>query len=331
MRIALDAAALHDDPAQRFGTATFSQQLINALSQFGKHTYRAYTFHTQQVAPPMRTVHLPKRAYMRIATSAYELVSPSQIYLAFNQAFPLTRARVFGFSHGAAALLYPAYYSTAEVNRQKSQLDRMFAHSERVFTTSDDVREQLLSLGYTTRPIHALPIGLPYNMRHQSANKKPIILTVAMDHPIKRIDRLVSLFVHMRRKFPMQMGDYTLQLVGPHAKHHDPQQNIICTGYASPSQLAKLYQSAKIYVCMSQYESLHFPFLEALCANCVAIGIKRNVISELKAYVHEAQNESELEQYILKACSSNKPYITPKSFAAQFNWEKTVRGLESWY
>lgn len=331
MRIALDGAAVTDDPLQRFGTATYSLGLMQALAQYGTHQYRAYTFHHADAPRPLVTWRLPRPGYMQVASSIMELFSPSDVYLALNQAYPTTNARVFGFSHGMAALIHPQFYSPAEVARQKHQLNRLFKRCERIFVTSEDVKVQLHTFGYTACPIHVLLIGLAHLGKNGTSAKKPIILSVAMNHPIKQMDRLVALFMRIRRTHPAHFKDYTLRLVGPHTNYHDPQHNIICTGAARAAELAQLYQTAKIYVCCSRYESLHFPYLEALSANCWAVGMKGNVISELKEYVHEAPNESALAAHLLKLAISPESAATPRSFRQRFDWKKTVNYLESWY
>ena len=328
MQIGIDAGALTSDPFAQYGTASFTRELIRAFAQYGTHDYHAYTFSQATGYGHVSMIRLPRRGFFRIFLRASERAHPSDIFLGINQVFPATRARLFGFSHGVAALEHPEAYGDEEVKRQTNQIARLSTRSERIFTTSSRVTKSLRAYVPKT-PIHTLPMGLPAVALQPHIPKEPYIATVAMNHPIKRIDMLVRLFKRLRSKQAIP-PEYRLILIGPHERYHNPDQAIIATGALPSSEVALWLQKSELYVCVSQYESFHFPYLEAAQAGCVTLGLRENVIPELESVVEVASSVDALGKQIATFCNRNKPIrpIALSHLQKLFDWKKTVQTLE---
>lgn len=328
MQIGIDAGALTPDPSAQYGTATFTRELIRAFAQYGTHDYHAYTFSQATGHGHVSMIRLPRRGFFRVFMHTAERAHPSDVFLGINQVFPSTRARLFGFSHGLAALTHPHAYPEQEVGRQLQQVDALIARSERIFTTSRRITQALKKRGATI-PIHTLPMGLPSIKLQPDVEKEPYIATIGMNHPIKRIDELVRIYRNLRRARAIP-DTYRLILIGPHERHHNPRNGIIATGFLTPDAIPLWLQKSRLYVCTSEYESFHFPYLEAAQAGCINIGLTENVIPELRDVVHTASNMAELETLITTA-STHPPQIQPisqRKLQDQFDWSKTVAAIE---
>ncbi len=328
MQIGIDAGALTPDPSAQYGTATFTRELIRAFARYGTHEYHAYTFSPATGYGHVSMIRLPRRGFFRVFMQTIERTHPSDVFLGINQVFPGTRARLFGFSHGLAALEHPDAYSPQEVRRQTQQIDAMIARSERIFTTSRRITQAIQKRGASI-PVHTLPIGLPSIKLQSDVQKEPYIATIGMNHPIKRIDELVRLYQHLRQTQAIPMT-YRLILIGPHERHHDPRNGIIATGFLTPDAAALWLQKSQLYVCTSEYESLHFPYLEAAQAGCINLGLSANVIPELKEIVRTASSLNQLGEFIADLCTHprrHKP-ISHSILQQRFDWKKTVAAIE---
>ena len=333
MQISLDAGGLCVN--QGYGNYIFSINILRAIALFDRtNTYTAYTFCRQSPFQNKTLFYkklLPKFGFMKLRVSFEEYIHKKDIFLAINQAFPhLTKAKIIAFSHGLSFIHYPNLYKS-DFNRLKNQLDDYLKKSHIIVTTSTKVKDDLYQYypNLKNRVFTILP-GIPYDFEtHEVRKRKKYLLFVGMNHPIKDIDRLVKLFLELKKQ--KTFADYQLFLVGEFQAFasHD----IRIFPKISRQKLKLLYQEATAYVSMSYYESFNFPILEALSQNCTVVALEGAVIPEMKPYVNVCKNNEEFAQLLTNVIlrPPNRRDQDDIELRDIFSWEKYVNRLRTLY
>ncbi len=335
LTIGVDAGGLGQSDSGRFGTNVFSENVIRALlSTSSRFAYNLYTQRSIPLSYPTNADYkvlefAPRFGWMQSHVLLHELISPSHVFLALNQAFPLMhRAPIIGFSHGLSFIQYPHLYP--DYDRLKGQLDALISHASVIFVTSQRVREELLA--YSAKPrVEVLPVGIPYdmtqlhNVAQKKSERKKAFLFVGMNHSIKQVEKLVQSFAMV--KATPRAREWELWLVGDHDGAQQPGVKIFKD--VSREQLRTLYASASVYVCASLYESLHFPYLEALSQNTPIIGLQQNMIEEIQPFAHACAADMDELSHIMQAVTKPKslPVVDQSALLNTFSWAKSVRTI----
>jgi glycosyltransferase involved in cell wall biosynthesis len=305
MRIAIDAGALGKNGKNRFGTSIFSDNVIRALLQHAQgYTMRLYAMEKLPSLPRSHTlfeadVASPTIGWMQTYVQLRELMDPSDAFLALNQAYPwLYQGRIVGLSHGLSFIKYPHLYS--DQGRLKGQIARLAKRAHCIFVTSDRVKREFRHF-YPQARVRVLPVGIPHDMQKPKVMpRKNAFLFVGMNHPIKQVDVLVKAFQDFVRT--KTGAGWELWLAGD----HHPYQSRGVRVFATPSRdtLRELYAQARAYICISHYESLHFPYLEALGQGCPIVGTRQSMIDELVPFalkrVDRVEDVSQLLQSVAR-------------------------------
>ncbi|MBI1862519.1 glycosyltransferase family 4 protein [Candidatus Microgenomates bacterium] len=338
MRISLDAGALCGGADARYGTYIFTENMIEALSRYDKqNTYIAYTFcdiaDTKQQNISYKK--LPKKMWMSYHVTAHEIMEPNDVFLGLSQALPLvSKARIFTFLHGLSFLFYKDMYEDL-YPRLKKQLEMALRASDVIFVTSSKISEEL-HVRYDYDNAVVIQPGVPFDMEHtvttdvKYALPRPnYFLFVGMNHPIKRVDLLVDHFRTFRTK--SKFKDFALFLAGNFQDLHNPAEGIYAFPTVSREMLRYLYAHARAYVTASQYESFHFPVLEALSQKCPVIGYQTAIIPEMKPFVMSAHNERDFIYWMEQLAHRNPILPDLYKLYERFSWKKTVNTVKRYY
>lgn len=338
MRISLDAGALCGGSGARYGTYIFTENMIEAFSRYDhQNGYIAYTFcdieHNEQ--KNMFYKKLPEKLWMSYHVTAHELMEPNDIFLGLSQALPLvSKARIFTFSHGLSFLFFKEYYKD-NYEKLKKQLEMALRASDVVFVTSEKIKEELHVRYDFDHAVVILP-GIPFDMIEDTKTivqyRLPVpnyFLFVGMNHPVKRVDLLVDHFLAFKKK--EKYRDFALYLAGDFEELHNPKKGIYAFPRVSREILKYLYANARAYVVTSQYESFHFPALEALSQGTPVIGYKSAIIPELRPFVMTADDEKSFV-YWLEHVAVRAPHLPDLNKLNEiFSWKKTVETVKSYY
>ncbi len=325
MNISVEGGGLCSESENRFGNYIFAENLIRALSQYDKkNNYGIYSFCEKPADICISKnweykVLLPKRFWIKFRVSLEELLRPTDIFLALNQAVPFyLRAKVISFCHGLSYYYFPKLYSNS-YRRLFSQLNPMMKKSHLVVVSSIQVKQELQKLYPENNKIMVIPYGIPYDMGDEMShpkirNRKEYFLTVGMDHPIKNMKFIRKAFEEFRRE-----------------KRYKNYRLICLTGGATRSELKRLYQEATAYLTTSYYESFNLPVLEALSQNCPVIGLKSAIIPEMKEYVYVISSKKELVEGMKLAVEGRLIKIDTTLLNQTFSWSSYVKKLLELY
>jgi glycosyltransferase involved in cell wall biosynthesis len=332
--IAVDAGALCTGSGTKFGTAIFTENLIRATGLYDKkHQYNLYGFKPlldDIVLSTNQRYHnlQPTPGWMRLRVSLQELLHPSDVFLALNQAFPLTKARVLGWSHGLSFLKYPEYYPDS-AEKMKRQLDTLVNRAKVVFVTSSRVKQELLHY-YPHARVEVMMIGLPFDMMHRvRRERKKFFLFVGMNHPIKNTQLLIDAF----KIFQKKTGDknYRFVMIGDHWEA-PRQSHQIHSFECTRTSLLEDYQTCAALLSGSHYESFNLPILEALSQNAKVIAMKNAVIPELTRYVRVTNTLNDLVDAMVDASQNlNNEEQTAQAVIKQFHWKNIIHQLITHY
>lgn len=310
MKISVDGGALNSKNNQRFGTAVFSENLVEALKLYDKkNKYQIYTFDKLR----------PRLFWLKGRISLEEFKQKNDIFLALNQAVPLyTSGKVVSFCHGLSYHYYPELYSKKDLNRLNKQLDEMVKKSDKIIVSSTKVKKEIILMyRYIENKIFVIPFGIPLDMKKSKQNKKQkYFLYVGMDHPVKNISFIKKAFNEFKKN--KKYSDFKLRIL---------------TKNVTRKKLKKYYQKATALLTASYYESFNFPVLEALSQGCPIIGLKSAIIPELRPYVNVVKDNNEFVRLMKKITgkSINLSADGQDRIFKIFNWKNYVNNLVKLY
>jgi glycosyltransferase involved in cell wall biosynthesis len=335
MKISVDGGALNQKNEHRFGTAVFSENLVQALRIYDKkNLYYIYTFENLK----------PKFFWMKGRISLEEFKENKDVFLALNQALPLyTKAKIISFCHGLSYQYYPQYYSTQHVGRLNKQLNEMIRRSDKIIVSSTKVKDEILLINKSLdKKIVVLPFGIPFDMKNDSGQARmtsfwgfrakrggqqnPYFMFVANNQKIKNVDFIIESFI----KSKLGNLGYKLYLVGDFKDHENKKIGIISFGNISRHKLGSLYQHAIALLTSSYYESFNFPVLEALSLGCPVVGLSSAIIPELKPYVNVCVEQTEFVKN-MKNIGIKPNSNSIRKLRIKFNWKNYVKNLVRLY
>ncbi len=268
-----------------------------------------------------------------------EVLNPKNIFLALNQAVPpLSKARMFSFSHGLSYYFFKDLYQ-GSYEILKDQLFTMMNKSEYVFVSSKKVKKEMDSVFLKTDKIVTLPYGIPYDMLASSYDSESIsdrvknstgnfFLYIGMNHQIKNVQFIVDAFKIFVDT--LHFADYKLILVGSDFEEYkDQHKNIINLKQVNRDELKYLLQRSKAYLSASRYESFNLPILEALSQKCPVVALESAVIPELMSYV---MNVKTVEEFVegMKFCAAGRAKkVNLSRLKEEFSWNRYVEKLLS--
>lgn len=334
MKISVDAGALCPKEEARFGNYTFTRSLIEIIQNQNKmDEYFIYSFCPKPSwLKESRTIHYqrlkPKVLWLSTRVSIEELRRKKDIFLALNQAIPIsTTSRVIAFSHGLSFYFYPQYYPDS-YHALKDELDTMVERSEAIVVASIRVKKELKKIYPKRENIKIINFGVPHDMLdHQSSIRKKYFLFVGMNNRIKNIDFIIGAFKKFRSK--RKIADFKLVLVGDLKSYEDQKSGITAYVDISRPALKKLYSQASAYLTASFYESFNFPVLEALAQNCPVVGLKSAIIPEFTPYVNVANNLDEFVNFMEVVSRKNNRNMYRREILSRFSWNKYFIKLSS--
>lgn len=170
--------------------------------------------------------------------------------------------------------------------------------------------------------------------------RRPFILFVSSLWPYKNAETLIDAFAIFVKRHP----EYMLAIVGyareesylrklaERTQKHGVAESVVFTGGLSHEKLARLYQTASVFVYPSLYETFGLTILEAMACGCPVITSNVSAMPEIAddaAIFFDPRRSDEL-------CDKIEKVVTDKTLhheliskglrrAAEFTWEKTAQ------
>ena len=336
MKISIDGGALCSPSHKRFGTYSFTTDLLEALSRYDKNnTYYLYSYCSKP-----KTVYFarnimfcrirPKTLWMKFRVPIEEFIKRPNIFLALNQATPLfTKSAVIAFSHGASFIRKPEFYRYSSI-KLKSQMNFTMSRSRFVIVSSTIVADELAKAYPRFKDkIRIIPFGLSEEFQKPVVRSRhPYFLFVGMNHRVKNVPFLLKAFSEFVND--SQFSRYNLRLIGPFS-HLNVPKNVQVIPFLSRNELIEQYQNATGYLTASHYESFNYPVLEALSQNCPVVGLSSAIIPEMKKYTNIASDQESFLYLMKKAGRNELTPINTTRLMSEFSWERYVRSLLQLY
>lgn len=339
--VSVDAGALSGQSHTHYGNYTFSKELIQALLKYDQnHSYRFYLQEPSHIVPQKNSVVIkPKLGWLKLGISVQELNSPSQVFLALNQALPwYYPAKKIVFCHGTAPLDFPKLYPDSQ-KRMRKQIKQMLEKADWIVVGSkklmarlnDIYREEKREEGLLKIKVINYGIGQDF-LDYQKTLKLPKIVCVGSSHPIKNLPFIFKTFAEFI-KIP-EYGNYRLSIIGIKEPLNIPKEirkQVEIVGYLQPKQLCLYYRQAQCLVTASLEESFNLPVLEALSQQTPVVGTQNAIIPEFVPYVNIAPSSPKLfAQKIIKTVKKTKK-IDLEKLRQQFSWQHYVQKLQQLY
>jgi glycosyltransferase involved in cell wall biosynthesis len=320
MHLLADAGSL---TTHRYGTGIVTQEILKAWTKYDDIIV-GYAHEPQDQLPAIFWKQASGLLW-KPSLMIESLIGQYDGYLALNQYIPLfAPGKIVAFSHGLSFMRYPKLYPEA-YGMLKAQVHRIAARAHVIMTSSTRVRKEWKKYTGRTEGIVAMPFGIPSDLKTFHAQKYshpvPYLLYVGMDHPIKRIKRIVSAFSQAYRS----NSGMNLILAGvPKDRWRHP--GVVVLPYVDRKRLVQLYKGAHALVSMSAYESGNLPMIEALSLGCPVIATSSAIIPELRSYCQITGSGQMTDA--MKSCLSSPRYtISPnerRRLESSCSWESCV-------
>jgi len=339
--VSVDAGALSGQSHTHYGNYTFSKELIQALLKYDQnHSYRFYLQEPSHIVPQKNSVVIkPKLGWLKLGISVQELNSPSQVFLALNQALPwYCPAKKIVFCHGTAPLDFPKLYPDSQ-KRMRKQIKQMLEKADWIVIGSKKLKTRLNDIyreetrGERSQKIKVINYGIGQDfLDYQHKKRLPKILFVGSSHPIKNLAFIFQAFAEFI-KFPA-CRNYRLSIIGIKKPLNIPQQirkQVEIVGHLQPKQLCLHYRQAQCLITASLEESFNLPVLEALSQKTPVVGTKSAIIPEFEPYVNIAPISPKLFAQEIKKTLEQPKRVDLKKLRQQFSWQHYVQKLQQLY
>ncbi len=327
MRISIDAGSLNASRKNRFGTYVVTENIIHALDSLDqKNIYTCYLMTQRKNLRHMRFVPLRPSFLWKILTGLAEIIRRGDIYLALNQFIPMFHApRIISFSHGLSFHFFPQLYPDSSLDMKK-QVAGMIQKSETIVVSSLKVQREFKSI-YGVDNVSVIPFGVPADMirLEEKRKKDKYFLFVGMDHSIKNVQFIVSIFRTLRLN--NKYKNHILYLIG-NFDHTLKEENVVILTDIGRARLKHMYRHAAAYLTASRYESFNLPVVEALSQECPVIGLKSAIIPELAPYVRVVSTKKEFGEAI-RSLEKNQVAVDRKKVLKEFSWDTYAKKLVS--
>lgn len=335
INVHVDGGALSLQSQKHFGNFVVTLELLRALSKVDKkNKYTVYAVDPIRADPACKRMIFsqlqPKMGWMQFRVSLQELLYPSDIFLGLNQSLPLfTKGRKIALCHGLSFMKYPELYPDS-VHRMKRQIFTLRDTANWIVVSSQRVKEEWKKYVGDPHKIVIIPFGIPqaFLQQKRAVKKKPFLLFVGMNHPIKNIQFLIDVVTVLRTMKGYSM--FTLTVVGVGNKLNVP-HFVTVVPYASHKGLLSLYRQTQCVVSASLYESFNLPILEALSQKAIVIATRQATIPELEPFVTTApEDPKQFARIIAKTIEYPKKTDLSK-LRNLFSWQKFAYTLQAIY
>ncbi|KXK07612.1 MAG: Glycosyl transferase group 1 [Microgenomates bacterium OLB22] len=251
-------------------------------------------------------------------------------FLALNHYIPpFAPGKIIALSHGLSFMRYPRLYPEA-YSMLRSQMQRIAQDAHVIMTSSAKVKREWKKYTGRREGILSVPFGIPTDLKSIHAQKNahpvPYLLYVGMDHPIKRISRIVKAFAQVYRS----NSNCHLILAGV-SRDRWRHPGVVVIPYADRKRLVQLYKGAHALVSMSAYESGNLPVIESLSLGCPVIATSTAIIPELRGYV-TIVDSSHMVDHLRVCLAAPRDTVSlrlRRELAAVCSWETMVSQIRN--
>jgi len=157
---------------------------------------------------------------------------------------------------------------------------RMLKSADAVFIDSPSEKNIPEFSGARSENIHFVPLGVDTAKFRDTDTHVPYQVVCVCDcrEPRKRVDLLLAAFsmaVEMQPRLKLVLAGKGSEAI---SVPDNTAKNVSCLGYVDSEQLIQLYQSAALFVLMSDYEAFGLPIAEALCCGTPVLLTQQDVL-----------------------------------------------------
>lgn len=257
----------------------------------------------------------------------------SPLLLNFCNTAPLLYKNQWVTIHDLAFMHHPEWFSKSFAKVYRFLIPRIVKRSQKVFTVSKTIREQLSkTFGLQQDDIGLLYNGIPQALLEYTKSNLPkqnIILTVSSINPRKNLNTLIDAFLQS------DLPDYQLVIVGAKnnvyvQKELPHNSRISFTGYIPNDEMYRLYHEAKLFVSLSLDEGFGIPVLEALYCGCPVllsnIAVYKECFGDVAAFT--SATNAEQAALDLTAAITHPPIATSiGNLMEQYHYEASASSL----
>jgi len=359
MKIGIDISPMHNEYA---GIGHFTETLTQELLKLDKHNRYFLYHHTKpQNFALSKNAHFvilkfPKilpfkgvRWINKVSSDAKQ--KNLDLFISFsNHLFSLTFPKTFQFIHDLSPVKFPQYYSAKTVSLYNFTTKIAANRAVKILTISETVKSELHE--FTNIDLDRIEVIYPglsnfLAIQQRSNSAKEIIekyhlpshymLSVSTLEPKKNTVSLIKAYAQFKKN---NLSDFKLVIVGKKGWHYQEIFNLVkklnldnevlFLGYVPDSELAVVYQKAKLYVNLSLYEGFGITPLEALYFNLPTVLSDIPVFKECYNGLVEFVKPKYIEQIAntLKILSENpKLKNTKKQVINLYSWQKSAQKL----
>jgi len=201
-----------------------------------------------------------------------------------------------------------------------------------IFTCSQFSKNEIIKYyKIDAKKIHVIPLAADEKFKkiEHATPKKKFVLYVG--DIIKR--RFVLETIKAFKKISDKLPDYKFLIIGQNRLGQQIGQNkIIYKDYISEDELVLLYNTADLFVWLSEYEGFGLPPLEAMACGTAVLSTKKTSLAEVLGdypiSVENPEDIDEISEKILKVLEDEnlRNELIKKGFerAQKFSWQKTA-------
>lgn len=191
------------------------------------------------------------------------------------------------------------------------------------------------------------PIMIPYAIKLKDfvgkRKEKNSFLFVGRLSKNKRVDRLLEIAFHLKKKIP----DFKLYIVGDGnerpmlEKKHEKlrlNDNVYFVGEKTGKPLLEYYSKSKFFLSASEYEGFGISVIEAMASECIVIvndiEAFRNFVKDGEnGFISNFSNPKEASELILNIRNNDLSKISKnaKEKAKEYDWKNIIKRIEKIY
>jgi glycosyltransferase involved in cell wall biosynthesis len=335
-------------PGELGGSENATRGLLRTLAQVGTLEYRVYVpavapdagegLPTELVSEYRRAQTIPQRLVAMTLAAARpgplrrHLNGADIVHYPLTIAIPPARVPTVVTLYDVQHLDLPQMFPRAERGFRALAYHRSARSASRVIVSSAFVRDRAVEkLGLDPGRIRVVAFGIDH-MRFTPGRepREPFIFYPARAWPHKNHARLFEAFALLRRDRP----ELKLVLTGGGHSGTVPEGAEV-RGHVSADEVVELYRRASALVFPSLYEGFGQPPLEAMACGCPVASSNAGSLPEIcgdAARLFDPTSPGEIAAAVNEVLDDPEPWRERGLVrAAEFTWERSVRGHEDVY
>jgi glycosyltransferase involved in cell wall biosynthesis len=244
--------------------------------------------------------------------------------------------------HDVSFAAHPEWFRTREGLRRRLLTRYAATHAATVFTDSEfSQREIVRTMSIASDRIRVIPPGGPSPVPHATplAEREPLVLFVGSLFNRRRLPELIAAFARAARDVPQArlaiVGDdrtWPRQSLPSVAQHRGVADRVEISSYLPDAELHRLYERARVFAFLSEYEGFGLTPLEAMAHGVPAVvldtPVAREVYGETAFYVPPHDDvrvaADTIRTLLLDPAAADSRMAAVPALLARYSWERAA-------